>query len=91
MFQHECHACLAHFLCCIKALDATQVSHDPLLQCRFANSGPLGFQEKLILQNKAKEAMEKGEKIPDEPGMQQALKDMDNGKTVDAELKSEKK
>lgn len=43
----------------------------------------MGFQEKLMLQNKAKEAMEKGEKPPNEPGMQQALKEMDEGNTVD--------
>ena len=55
-----------------------------LVVCRFANAGPLGFQEKLMLQNKAKEAMEKGEKPPNEPGMQQAIKDLEQngGKTI---------
>ena len=42
-----------------------------------------------MLKNKAKEAMEKGEKVPNEPGMQQVLEEMDSGKPVDPKIKSE--
>ena len=44
---------------------------------RYANLGGLGFQEKLVLQNKARDALERGEQPDDMPGMDQAMKDMD--------------
>lgn len=44
---------------------------------RYANLGGLGFQEKLVLQNKARDALEKGEKPDNVPGMDQAIKDME--------------
>ncbi|DBA80098.1 hypothetical protein WJX79_008133 [Trebouxia sp. C0005] len=44
---------------------------------RYANLGGLGFQEKLVLQNKARDALEKGEQPEDMPGMDQAIKDME--------------
>ena len=44
---------------------------------RYANLGGLGFQEKLVLQNKARDALEKGQKPDDMPGMDQAIKDME--------------
>ena len=61
------------------------------MTCRFANAGPLGFQEKLMLQNKAKAAMEKGEKPPNEPGMQQAIKELkqNGGKTIGEKAKEQ--
>ena len=51
-----------------------------MLMCkcdRYANLGGLGFQEKLVLQNKARDALEKGEQPEDMPGMDQAIKDME--------------
>ena len=44
--------------------------------CRYANIN-VGIQEKLVLQRKAAEAQERGEAIPDLPGMQEALADKD--------------
>lgn len=49
--------------------------------CRYANIGGLGFQEKLVLQNKARDALEKGDSPPDMPGMDQAVEEM-NAKKV---------
>lgn len=37
----------------------------------------MGVQEKLVLQRKAAEAQERGEPIPDLPGMKEALDDKD--------------
>ena len=34
----------------------------------------MGFQEKLVLQKKGQEALEKGERPPDMPGMAEAMK-----------------
>jgi len=51
-----------------------------MLMCecdRYANLGGIGFQEKLVLQNKARDALEKGEQPDDIPGMDQAIKDME--------------
>ena len=49
--------------------------------CRYASIGGLGFQEKLVLQNKARDALEKGDSPPDMPGMDQAVEEM-NAKKV---------
>lgn len=46
------------------------------MPCRYANLD-VGIQEKLVLQRKAQEAAERGEPIPDLPGMQEALDDKD--------------
>ena len=43
---------------------------------RYANIS-VGIQEKLVLQRKAQQAMERGEPVPDLPGMQEALDDKD--------------
>ena len=43
---------------------------------RYANLS-VGIQEKLVLQRKAQQAMERGEPVPDLPGMQEALDDKD--------------
>ena len=52
-----------------------QSSHNDVLTlcCRYANIGGMGFQEKLVMQKKAQEAVERGEKIPDIGGMAEAL------------------
>ncbi len=39
--------------------------------------GGVGFQEKLVLQNKARDALEKGEKPADVPGMAEVLEEME--------------
>ena len=41
--------------------------------CRYANIGGMGFQEKLVLQKKAQHAIESGEKPPNVLGMDEAL------------------
>ncbi len=43
---------------------------------RYANIS-VGIQERLVLQRKAQQAMERGEPLPDLPGMQEALDDKD--------------
>lgn len=43
---------------------------------RYANIS-IGIQERLVLQRKAAEAEERGEPIPDLPGMKEALADKD--------------
>lgn len=45
-----------------------------LVMCRFANIS-VGLQEKLVLRRKAQEAMEKGQPLPDIPGIREALED----------------
>ena len=47
------------------------------VSCRYANIGGMGFQEKLVLQKKGQEALEKGERPPDVPHMAEAMKEVD--------------